>query len=55
MKGRITGILIIMGILATVQGLTEDLTVVQEEKGIVLTDIGVLAEDANPMFISTFL
>ena len=55
MKGRITGILIITGILATVQGLTEDLTVVQEEKGIVLTGIGVLAEDANPMFISTFL
>lgn len=30
-------------------------TIVQEEKGIVLTAMGLLAEDANPILISTFL
>ena len=30
-------------------------TIFQEEKGIVLTAMGLLAEDANPILISTFL
>ena len=37
------------------QGLTKDMTIVQEDKGIVLSGIGVLAEDKNPMFISTLV
>ena len=33
----------------------EDMTIIQEEKGIVLTGIGLLAGNADPIYISTFV
>ena len=38
-----------------VKALTEDMIIIQEKKGVVLTGNGILALDANPIYASTFL
>lgn len=55
MQGIKRGIILLLIVWATAQGLTEDMIIVQEKKGIVLQGTGVLAEDTNPLFISTFV